>query len=190
MKKIIILLSLFISVNLQAQTWKGIKLGEKLQPTLTTLAVKGYKPEMHSQEHFCHVYKNAKGEEVLLFYTPKSKIVSKIVVNVEKRTSYHDIMESYAKYKELLGKKYIYEGYEREFDYPYNEGDGFELNALKLGKARIATTYYSDSNGTGMIMIQVASYSAYEAKLAIHYENNKAQEIYMREVEEIKLNKL
>jgi len=189
MKKIsIILIALLVSVIAQAQTWNGIKVGEKLQPTLNALVAKGFKPFTHSDEAYCHIYKNAKGEEAFIVYSPKTKVVCKIVVSVDKRPSWNGIKESYNKYKELLSKKYIFDNDDNEFTSPYHEGDGYELLALKSGNARVQTTYIVDN--VGSIMLQVTAYSIYEGELSVHYQNDDAYLIYKKEKEEIQLNKL
>lgn len=79
---------------------------------------------------------------VYLYYTPLSKKVYRCVVVFDEHTSWSSLKYDYMKFKESLIQKYgdpI-----RDIHYfsdPYDEGDGYEMSAVRLDKCNYACVW-------------------------------------------------
>jgi hypothetical protein len=95
-------------------------------------------------------------------------------------TIYYDvtngrIQETYDLLKETIDNKYAYVAPYRNFDKPYFDGDGYEMQAIKLGKGSIST-YWGLKNGTISLVIEQSleiSIGYQEINLAAIYFNRK-----------------
>lgn len=120
--------------------------------------------------------------EVWLMATPKTKIIWKIVVLTDKYTSWSSIKADFEKYKELYTKKY---GKPSEdfhfFSRPYYEGDGYEMQALKLEKCTYITFFELPEGG---IVIEMTKWG----NISFSYEDNINVKIKRSESEQSMLN--
>jgi len=104
--------------------------------------------------------------ELLISSTPKTKQVWRISVYLPEATSWSIIKSEYEDYLGVLTEKYgAPEKKYSFFSSPYNEGDGYEMNAIKLEKCYYSA-FWSDSVG---IMIKISKFQ----QVQISYENEK-----------------
>ena len=98
------------------------------------------------------------GKDATLFIlgTPKTNTVWKVAVNFSEASSWSSIKSDYKYYKEMFTKKYgtpkdVYEFFAK----PYYEGDGYELQALRVEKCFYFTSY--EVTG-GTIVVQMSRF--------------------------------
>lgn len=119
--------------------------------------------------------------ELYIFTTIKTKRVFKAVVYLPKRESWVSLKNEYEKYFETFTDKYGTEDSKYEFfSKPYFEGDGYELQALKLEKATFAAYWLKKNNAT--IGLEISEYQ----QVKITYENDTNQIISKREIDAVK----
>ena len=118
-----------------------------------------------------------KNATIIVVGSKKSKTVWKVKVLQPKESSWYDIKSNYKKYKESYTKKYGSPSHNYEFfSRPYYEGDGYELQALRLDKCTYFTSY--DVAG-GVIYISMET----EERLSISYEDSTNVKISRTEKE-------
>lgn len=105
-------------------------------------------------------------DEVYVFYTPKSHLVSKVVVYFPKETTWSDLKNNYLRLKKNYDIKYKSDKDYSFFLSPYDEGDGYEMTAVRVDKCRYAKFYTVGDDG---IMIEITKY----CQVKCVYENNK-----------------
>jgi hypothetical protein len=104
--------------------------------------------------------------ELILFSTPTTKQVWKLSVYLPEATSWSRIKSEYEDYLGILTEKYgAPEKAYTFFSSPYSEGDGYEMNAIKLEKCHYSA-FWSDSVG---IWIEISKFQ----QVKIAYENAK-----------------
>lgn len=146
-----IICSLFFC-NLSAQEkhmeFKGIPINGTLSTFVQKMKVKGYKT-VYTQDNAVVMEGEFIGKkaDIYILATPKTKIVWKVGVNLEKEISWSSLKSEYNKIKESYMNKYgkPLHSFER-FDEPYYEGDGYELQALKMEKCTY-TSYFETPEG-------------------------------------------
>lgn len=190
MKNLIVILLLVIhSIFANSQSYNGIEVGKDLASTKAKVLSKGF-VQVKKDLKNCLVYQkyeNGKKLEIYLIHTPYTKIVWKLAVFVDDATSWSRSKEKYFKYVSILTNKY---GDPKtsvdEFESPYYEGDGYEIQALYLGKASIGSIF-QDTNGN-YITIELGSFDKGKADIIIHYENDKASKLNDKEMEKVNNN--
>ena len=112
---------------------------------------------------------------ITILTTPKSHKVYNVVVELEKQSSWLSIKNRYFEFKELYTSKYgkPSKAAERFYD-PYYEGDGYEMQALKLDKCLYASLF-DLSNGTVLLTMSDS------AKVMMYYTDSKNAELKERE---------
>ena len=121
---------------------------------------------------------------ILLQYTANHKVF-KVTVILPGMLSWNSITTEYSKIKAALAEKYGPAiGEVENYEWPYSKGDGMEWNAVKYGKALIATVFNSrehpltvsigkSSSSTNMLCIYL-SYTHYlleKSDQALKYED-------------------
>lgn len=183
MKKIILIVLIFFNFNASSQTYDGIELGKSLIYTQKIIYNKGYKFEYSLDSNItCYSkYVNNKKIDLIIVFTPKSKLVWKIVVAIDYINNWKQLKETYVKYTTALSSVYG-NNIENEvvFKFPYQEGDGNELEALYLEKAYIYTIYKDENDN--LIMLEVNPLEKNYSRIILHFENNITSEINKKEI--------
>lgn len=185
MRKIILLVAIALISNLTfAQTVNGIELGKPLSETIAKVKAKGF--TFNYSEASYTSYNGKIGNEKVnftLYFTPKTKIVWKIlVIMLKPHKSWSSTLSDYNKYKNILVEKYG----EPSDDYhyfisPYYEGDGYEMQALDQEKCTYSA-YFNLPNGN------IASVSIGKSSMGlitIDYENVVAGDLRDKEKSDI-----
>lgn len=141
----------------------------------------GYTLTKTSSANSVKMIKNDNKEiELFIFQTPKTKKVYKVSTYFPKKNNWYVLKSEYERYKLLLTEKYgTPESYEY-FKEPYYEGDGYEMQAVKLEKVTYISFWNKQESNLGLFL----TISQFE-QLQISYENTKNGEIYEKEKNEI-----
>jgi hypothetical protein len=116
-------------------------------------------------------------ECIFIFATPEDEsYVYKVAILTPSRKSWSSVLSDFNTLKESYKAKYenikVYEFFES----PYEEGDGFELQALKADKCTYAFLVKTDE---GDILVQMKSVSTGTAYLSITYEDKINMQKYL-----------
>ena len=176
-----IALSLILNSSF-SQTFDGIAIDGDLSTAIAKYKLKGYLVEKYFDGGVI-----LNGEvlgakiELYIFTTIKTKKVFKAVVYLPRRQSWFTLKNEYEKYFVTFTDKYGMEDSKYEFfTSPYFEGDGYELQALKLEKATFAGYWFNKNNTT--IALEISEYQ----QVKITYENDRNQVIAKREIDAVK----
>ncbi|CAM3515455.1 hypothetical protein DESA109040_15015 [Deinococcus saxicola] len=152
--------------------YSGISWGSDRNLVKTALAKQGYKL-VRNDEDKDEVYEGKLVDEdatVFTAYTDKGRLVRlQIIVDV----SENRFWPKYEIVKDALIKKYgdPYKD-DMHFDEPYKEGDGYEAQAIKLGKATYSsewwTDYYKSSDDSSKVEAHAGLTLAVKDKLLIY----------------------
>lgn len=112
--------------------------------------------------------------QLLVSLTPKTKKVYSISVFFNKKDSWYSLKADYKELKQSLKNKYDIRPDDDEFFIdPYYEGDGYELQALRLSKCIYRSKYELND---GEITLAILS-----NRIVLIYEDKKGDEINERE---------
>lgn len=123
--------------------FKGVEIKGKLKDIITNLELKGFEyigidgGSVGMQGKFFN-------EDVKLLFSEKYGNVSQIIVVFLRKYNYWgSLINDFEKISFVLEKKYKIEPSKkiRKFYYPFEEGDGHELTAIKINKASILKVY-------------------------------------------------
>ena len=181
-KSILVILCCLFSCALYAQEkhmeFKGIPLNGTLSSFIQKMKVKGYKT-IYTEDNAVIMEGEfiGKSASIAILASPKSKIVWKVGINFKKETSWSSLKSEYYKIKESYIKKYgkPLQSFERFFK-PYYEGDGYELQALKLDKCTYESYFETPE---GMIFVGMDSSGC----ISIGYEDGINLKIARKEKE-------
>ena len=84
--------------------------------------------------------------------TKQSNTVWKVVVYFPEKTSWYSLKSEYKSFKESYTEKYGSPSSYEYFSDPYYEGDGYELQALRLEKCSYVSYYETDK---GYISVEI-----------------------------------
>lgn len=171
MKKFLfILFAVLLNVNAFSQNhleFNGVSMNSEINSFTKKLESKGYelKEYIGSNAIMEGTFTNHSAQLIILG-TNKTKMVWKVSVKLASEFPWADLKNLYQDYKELYTKKYgkPHEHFEF-FSKPYYEGDGYELQALKLGKCNYITFYKLE---TGYITVGLSE----DGCLQLVYEDN------------------
>ena len=116
---------------------------------------------------------------ILIGCSPKTKTVWKVVVELPDQTSWTSVKSRYSDFKEKFKKKYG--APEKSYEFfttPYYEGDGYELQAIKLEKGYYYTFWETD---LGLISVSVDASSSSKGRVEFNYEDNASRAIMRNE---------
>lgn len=160
MKKILIYIcAILFAVTSYAQehmTFKGISMDCDIDTFVAKLENGGL---LKSDEHkykfstlLTGHFANEDNCNIYVMYTPQSKLVFKIVVQFPRKTSWSSLKDQYNRLKIAYSVKYGEPESFEFFKHPYQEGDGKELEAVKLDKCTYSSFYNTPA---GIIAIQL-----------------------------------
>lgn len=150
-KALLIICAVLITIMAQAQehmTFKGIPMNCDLSTFVAKLEAKGYVKiyEKNSGAVLSGDFAGKSDCKIFVLSTEDSKHVWKIAVKFPEQTSWYSLKNEYSTFKtsytEKYGKPNVYEF----FSSPYYEGDGYELQALRLEKCTYVS-YFSTPQG-------------------------------------------
>lgn len=100
--------------------------------------------------------------EVLIIHTPKSKKVWKVVVYMQEQIGWSSLKSEYVSLLSKLNNKYG-EPSSSYFSFmsPYEEGDGYEMNAVELEKTNIVAWWnltHQDGTESGTITLELSKW--------------------------------
>lgn len=179
MKKIILFLFavlLSLSANAQHLKFKDIFIDGEISLFVEKLQGEGFTLEKLNGNiailKGIFVNKNC---EIYVRATPKTNIVYSVTVYLPEETTWSSIKSSYQSFKTSFWAKYgtPTESYEF-FSKPYYEGDGYEMQAIRLEKCRYAS-YWDTSEG--IILIQISKFE----QISFDYEDKINSEIASNE---------
>ena len=158
MKKLLLTCCVIISATLtyaqEHMTFKGIPMDGNLTSFVSQLKANGY-TELLTQEDAVVLSGNFAGKDDCTVYvlgTNRGELVWKVVVKFPECVSWYSLKSEYNTFKTSYTNKYgAPESYEY-FSDPYYEGDGYELQALRLEKCRYVS-YFTTS--LGIIMLEI-----------------------------------
>jgi len=186
MKKLLLAIAIGLTSLSYGQTFNGVYIGGSLDKAINSFKAKGYSitkfndygVEMKGKLGFDQV-------ELYIFVTPKSKQVFKVVAYLPEHESWTSLKGQYNRYKEALINKYggSDDGTE-EFESPYYEGDGYELNAFTLGKATYNTLWLRRENLN--LAIEISQFK----QVKLTYENQQNIELKRNEMNELQMRNL
>lgn len=129
----------------------GIPIDGTLNQFATKLQSKGFK--IKDKEASCYSmsgkFSNEK-VEILVSASPKSRIVSSVMVFFPTESSWDTLSSKYFKYKDLLAEKYnLFKSIEEFYDDTY-ETLGYQILAFESDKARYVALYNCDEGGVSL----------------------------------------
>jgi hypothetical protein len=169
MKHILLLVFLLISLSAYSQehlTFKGMPIDGLSSVFVSSLKAKGYE-QTYKDENGNYIMTGSftgKNADLYILATRKSHIVWKVVVSFDQLDSWTSLKSVYNDYIDLFSKKYGRPKRIETFKSPYYEGDGYELQALRLEKC-IYFTYFETPLGD--ISIEISN----DAKIKLSYED-------------------
>jgi hypothetical protein len=180
MKKLITLCLLALTSTAFSQEFLGIKVEGTKDEIQKKFLEKGFK-FVNSKDDYLQLKGNVGTNEVELnvIFTPKTKIAWKFVVYLPEQSSWYSLKSQYNEYLDMLKSKY---GEPKNnyhfFSSPYDEGDGYEMTGVKIGKCNFAA-YWEDKYS-----IEISKFS----QVKIAYENPVNSEIFSKEKKELQTN--
>ncbi len=103
--------------------------------------------------------------EVLILGTKGTNIIWKVIIFLPKETNWYSIKSDFLKLKEQFIVKYNTGKSYEFFSSPYDEGDGYEMQAVRLEKCTYSTFW--DTQG-GSITLKISKYE----QISVSYEDS------------------
>lgn len=179
MKKLLVIIALFITVNSFAQYFDGVHISGDISSVVQKYRAKGYKLIKNDATAYI-MTGTANGVDVELYVlaTPITKKAYSIKVYLEKKYSWYGLKSDFNKYKDILITKYGDSDKDYQyFEEPYFEGDGYETSAVKLEKVHYLSFWFDNQNTN--LCIEITKWM----QVCITYENAIAAEINKKEKE-------
>lgn len=179
MKKLFLSIGLMImSLCVMAQTesshltFRGIPIDGNINAFVSKLEAKGYEKKKSIENGYI-MEGSFMGRtcELYVFCSPTSRLATKVTAYYPKDNSWSSIKSDYEACKEQYTKKYgkPTDTFEFFMD-PYYEGDGFELQAIRLEKA-VYCSFWKSSEG--IILLKISEYE----QISISYEDAQNIEV-------------
>lgn len=187
MKRYLLFFALLLSLVSYAQseslfedghiTFKGLSLSGPLDCFVTSLVGQGYVLK-ESQSNGALLKGGFASESdctIVVLTTKITHEVYGVCVSFEKKSSWSSLKTQYREYKSMLSAKYGEPSKHLErFDNPYYEGDGYEMQALRMDKCTY-TSLYEVPNGTIMLLMSD------DGGLVIYYVDKTGSDLNDRE---------
>lgn len=173
--------------SLSHYSFQGIEMNMKVGAFSTELSRKGY-AILYAKEDStaCILSGTFAGKDdcsIIVFGTPKSKIVWKVSILFPETKSWYSVKNNYMTLVESYTKKYG--NPQKHFEFfssPYEEGDGYEISAISLEKCHYLSMFEKD-NVT--ILIRINKGDVRTACVNVSYEDKINQELMKKEKSEI-----
>ncbi len=179
MKKLFLFLCTITCMNMlnaqeQHLEFKGITIDGPISTFVQQLEKQNFVFKEY-QDGFAIMEGTFVGEDctLLILYTPNTKTVAKVAVYLDKEyTSWYSIKSAYNKLRDVYISKYgtTTSDY-RFFSSPYEDGDGYEMTAIKIDKCHYAMFY---DNGISLAI-------ATTKQIKIIYEDTINMMLYKQE---------
>jgi len=155
MKKLLLGLLMMLSMISQAQIINGIEIGRLGKDVNFNLTQKGFKKINQDSLHEEYVgILDGKIVRLSTTMTPKSKIVWKMIIEVDVNYTWDDSKKSYFIYKEFFNQRY-YNALSFEFFIsPYYDGDGHEIQALILERCNYHSFFTDFDNNSVEVLLK------------------------------------
>jgi len=121
--------------------------------------------------------------EVLVVGSKTTNIIWKVIAYLPEETNWYSLKNNYLEIKNQFQQKY---GDGRSYEFfskPYEEGDGYEMQALGLEKCRYITFFETE---LGTISVDVSKYKqisiGYEDKINLEIKKNEAESIINNDI--------
>lgn len=161
MKNILVILgiSLLSTISVVAQsdhlTFKNIPIDGTIETFIKKMEENGFQQTYLAGDESGAVmegeFVNMKCE-IFILASPKTKYVWKVLVKLPEETSWYSLKSDYFKYKKAYTEKYGKSTDYEFFSKPYYEGDGYELQALRMDKCSYSAFFNTD-NGSLSVSI-------------------------------------
>ncbi len=189
MKKLLLLTVAILSICFaQAQehmSFKGVSMGCNISTFVSKLKSLGY-VEKAREGDLVVLSGDFAGKddcEIYVMSTSASKQVWKVGVFFPKQVSWDSLKGEYKNFKESYTEKY---GEPKSYEFfkdPYYEGDGYELQALRLEKCRYVSFFDTPVGG---IILEIGSTESvlvqYEDAINVSIKNEEAQNIISNDI--------
>lgn len=186
MKRFLLVLTLFTLLCAPAEAastervkFQNVTFGESIaqfKSKLPTFTVK--------QEDDTHVTLSGKignkDANIYAFFTPKSKKLYMVVVGFpQKPLTFNSLLESFDEVSTVYENRFGAPDREvRRFSSPYEAGDGYELDALRLGKLFFGNVW---NLADGYISCAMAGSESGEFEIIVYYNHNEYGELKEQE---------
>jgi hypothetical protein len=183
-KTIFAIVFALIATLTTAQSFNGVPISGDLPTAISRFKAKGYIFRQQIDQGAI-MQGEVAGQDIELYIliTPKTKQVYKYSIYFSEKTKWSALRNAYDEFVTLFREKYgIPYGEVKRFDYPYKEGDGFELLALGADKVDYASYWLGVQKMN--IVVKISSYK----QICIQYENEILMEQKEKEEQLIKKN--
>ena len=158
-------------------TFKGLSLSGSLDDFVGNLVSQGY--VLKDSQPLGAILKGSFASEtdcsIGVLTTKRTHQVYCVAVSFEPKTSWSSLKSQYREYKSMLSLKYGEPSKQIERFYsPYYEGDGYELQALRMDKCNF-TSFFEVSNGSVLLFMNKEGY------LTLFYTDKEGDAINDRE---------
>lgn len=186
-KYLLFIVALFLSTATFAQdnnlfdeghlSFKGLPLSGSLDDYVSNLVSQGYvlKQSQSSGALLKGSFASESDCTIVVLTTKRTHQVYCVAVSFEKKTTWSSLKSQYRDYQSMLSAKYGEPSKKIERFYnPYYEGDGYELQALRLDKCSY-TSFFDVSNGS--VMLSMSN----DGSLVLYYSDKEGNELNDRE---------
>lgn len=163
--------SVFTAFGQGHLTFKGIEMNCSTSSFAEKLSLQGFS-KLYESSNFCKLEGNFAGEpaDIILLGDENSHLIKDIIVVFEKCTSWATLKYNYLLFKKTLQEKYGNGDSREYFSGSYYEGDGFELQAVKLEKCHFSTKFETAS---GDIIVAISK----DCTVELYYIDKIASEL-------------
>ena len=114
--------------------------------------------------------------EIDVLAAPRTLTVCKVIVYFPEKDNWQDLRKDYFAKKNLYRNKYLLTDEYEFFFSPYDEGDGYEMSAIKRGKCNFCSFFTTEG---GHIYIEICDKSC----VKVNYEDDINLKVGKRELE-------
>lgn len=179
------MVALLVSISTYAQFFMGVKVAGTTTEFSNQLKLKGFQLSSESTASLTVMKGKLGGEsvELLIVGSPKTHLTSKLVVVYPTQETWYSLLDNYQKVKKILTEKYGEpdKGYEF-FESPYELGDGYELQAVKLEKCFYVKVWHETEKFPNQTLAVRISPSLH---VSLIYENNENMALAEEEQKQI-----
>jgi hypothetical protein len=162
----------------EAQSFDGVPISGDLPTAVSRFKSKGYKVKNYMEHGVIMTGRVSLWEvELFIFTTPRSKKVFKMTVYFPEETSWYSLKKTYNQMLNIMKDKYGEPSAIREeFVYPYYEGDGYEMSAVKNEKVQYFGLWVMETKNMN-VAVEISKYK----QVQLTYENDELMKVKDRE---------